>query len=71
MKARLHSRKGKVKVNYMRAIHIEWDTDEDMELLKELPTEMKLPEGMTDEDEISDWITEQEGFCNKGFLLED
>ena len=55
----------------MRAIHIEWDTDGDMELLKELPTEMELPKGMTDEEEISDWITEQEGFCNKGFFLED
>lgn len=69
MKARLHSRKRKVRVNNMRATHIEWDTDGDM--VKELPTEMELPEGMTDEDEISDWITEQEGFCNKGFFLED
>lgn len=55
----------------MRAIHIEWDVDGDMELLRELPREMELPEGMTDEDEISDWITEQVGFCNKGFFLED
>lgn len=55
----------------MRATHVEWDTDGDIKLLKELPTEIELPEGMTDEEEISDWITEQEGFCNKGFFLED
>ena len=43
----------------------------DIELLKELPTEIELPKGMEDEDEISDWLTEQVGFCHKGFFLED
>ena len=38
----------------MKATNIKWDTDGDMEFLAELPTEMKLPDGMTDEDEISD-----------------
>lgn len=54
----------------MRATHIEWDVD-DLDDLDYLPTEMELPESMTDEDEISDWISEKTGFCNKGFFLED
>lgn len=28
----------------MKAINIEWDTDGDMELLKQLPTEIEIPE---------------------------
>ena len=42
----------------MKATNIKWDTDGDMELLEELPTEMKLLDGMTDDDEISDWLSE-------------
>lgn len=55
----------------MKATHIEWDTDGNLEVLKELPTEMQIPDGMTDKDAISDWLTEQQEFCHKGFLLED
>ena len=50
----------------MKAINIQWDTDGEA---VELPPEIDLPGGMTDEDEISDYITEQTGWCHKGFML--
>ena len=53
----------------MKAINIQWNTDSDKELLEQLPKEIEIPELMTDEDEISDYITEQTGFCHKGFEL--
>lgn len=31
----------------MKATNIKWDTDGNMEVLKELPTEMEIPEGIT------------------------
>ena len=53
----------------MRAINIKWDTDGDLELLNELPTEIDIPEGITDKDEISDWLSDETGFCHNGFEL--
>lgn len=62
----------------MKAINIKWDvTDgaEDMtqeeinEILESLPTEIDIPEGMTDEDEISDYLSDETGFCHLGFEL--
>ncbi len=53
----------------MRATNIKWDTDGDMKLLNELPTEMEIPEDMTDEDEISDYLSDETGFCHEGFDL--
>ncbi len=55
----------------MKAINIKWDTDGDIELLNELPVEMEIPEGMTDEEEISDYISDETGFCHMGFDLVD
>ena len=61
----------------MKATNIEWDIDneyteeEKEDLLATLPTEIEIPEGMTDEDEISDYISDETGFCHKGFVLED
>ena len=52
----------------MRAINIEWDVDYE-EQLEDLPEEMEIPEGMTDEEEISDWLSDETGFCHKGFVL--
>lgn len=55
----------------MKAVNIEWDVDcqEDRELL---PTEIKIPEGMQDEEDISDYISDITGFCHKGYnLVED
>lgn len=40
-----------------------------MELLKRLPDEMEILEGMLDEDEISDYLSAQTGFCHYGFGL--
>lgn len=54
----------------MKAVNIKWDVDdpEDMDLL---PTEIEIPEGMTDEDEISDYISDETGYCHYGFDLDD
>lgn len=50
----------------MKATNILWDTDgEDIAL----PTEIQIPDGMVDEDEISDYISDQTGFCHFGFEL--
>lgn len=53
----------------MKAVEILWDVDE-AEDLKDLPTEIEIPEGMVDEDEISDYISDVTGFCHKGFALD-
>lgn len=54
----------------MKAINIKWDVDE-LEDLEYLPTEIEIPEGMTDEEEISDYISDETGFCHNGYELED
>lgn len=51
----------------MKATNIEWDIDNEENVL--LPTEIEIPEGMTDEEEISDYLSEATGFCHKGFDL--
>lgn len=61
----------------MKATNIEWDIDDEYteeekeDLLATLPTKIEIPEGMTDEDEISDFLSDETGFCHKGFVLED
>ena len=52
----------------MKAINIIWDVD-NKEDLKELPTEIIIPEGMTDEDEICEYLSDVTGFCHDGFEL--
>lgn len=52
----------------MKAVHIEWDVDNE-EDLQSLPMEIEIPDGMTDEDEISDYLSEVTGFCHRGFSL--
>lgn len=54
----------------MKAINIEWDVDCE-EDLEDLPTEIEIPDGMTDEEEISDYISDETGFCHYGFELVD
>ena len=54
----------------MKATNIEWDVDYE-EQLEDLPTEIEIPNGMTDEEEISDYITDETGFCHNGFELVD
>lgn len=52
----------------MRAVDIQWDVDtpEDLEWL---PDTIDVPDGMEDEDEVSDYLSDVTGFCHKGFLL--
>ena len=48
----------------MKAINIIWDTDgEDVAL----PTEIEIPLVMIDEDDFSDYISDETGFCLYGF----
>lgn len=53
----------------MKATNIKWDVDFE-EQLEDLPTEIEIPDGMTDEEEISDYISDETGFCHYGFELE-
>ena len=53
----------------MKATDIIWDVDYEEEL-ENLPTEIEIPDGMDDDDEISDYISEKTGFCHKGFKLD-
>lgn len=52
----------------LKATNILWDTDYDDD--GELPTEIDIPEGMTDENEISDYLSEVTGYCHQGYVLE-
>lgn len=55
----------------MKAINILWDVDRKSDL-KHLPKEIEIPKGMTDEDEISDYLSDTTGFCHCGFeIVED
>lgn len=51
----------------LMATNIEWDMDSDETF--ELPETIEIPEGMTDEDEISDYLSDQTGYCHQGFRL--
>lgn len=62
----------------LKAINIMWDTDGDNEVFEELPKEMFIPdelEIMYEEDkeyaleEISDWLSDETGFCHDGFTV--
>lgn len=50
-----------------KAINIQWDTDGDSTI--NLPTEIEIPAHLTDEDEISDYLSESTGFCHFGFEM--
>ena len=50
------------------AKNIKWAVDE-LEDLDALPTEIEIPENITDEEEISDYISKLTGFCHYGFVL--
>lgn len=64
----------------LKAVEIKWNVtdnvmdefdDEACEVLESLPTEMDIPEGMTDPDEISDWLSDETLYCHNGFRLVD
>lgn len=51
----------------MKAINIIWDIDDITDVI--LPNEIEIPIEMTDEEDISDYITNEIGFCHYGFEL--
>ncbi len=53
-----------MKTNY--ATNIIWDCDGDA---VSLPTEIRLPDGMVDEKEISDFISNVTGYQHRGFCV--
>ena len=57
----------------MKAVNIIWDIDtEDMEMSADnldLPSEIEIPDGIVDEEDISDYITVFTGFCHCGFEI--
>lgn len=62
----------------MRATNIEWDvTDDDLtkeeqeDAFAELPTEVEIPDDLYDEDDISDWLSDEYGYCHNGFEIEE
>lgn len=64
----------------MKAVNIKWDVDE-LEDLDNLPTEVEIPDNLIDNNEdfdedyyysdISDWLSDEYGFCHFGFELVD
>lgn len=52
----------------MRIVNIEWDTDGDKEIFEDLPKEIEIPDGMT-EDEVSEYLSDITGFCHKGYQI--
>lgn len=62
----------------LKAINIKWDTDGDVEVLQDLPTEMIIPDYLAEyystdreyaTEEISDWLSDETGFCHNGFEI--
>ena len=62
----------------MKAINIKWDVDdgemskkEIAEILAALPTEVEIPHWIDydDHEDISDWLTEEYGYCHCGFKI--
>lgn len=35
-----------------------------------LPSEVEIPEELTDDGDIADWLSDEYGFCHEGFQLE-
>ena len=63
----------------LKATNIKWDTDGDKEVFNELPTEMIIPDELEEMykkdkefalEEISDWLSNEIGFCHDGFEIE-
>lgn len=52
---------------------IQWDTDGDEELKEELPKEIKISPNVYNNgiEAISDYISNETGFCHEGFVVEN
>lgn len=59
----------------MKAVDIQWDTDGMHPHVLGLPSEIELPneltEGEIDYDGIEDYLSNVTGFCHSGYDLED
>lgn len=53
---------------FMKAVDIDWDVDSEDER-DSLPSEIEIPKGMVEEEDISDYLSDVTGFCHKGFRL--
>lgn len=62
----------------LKAINIKWDTDGDKEVFNNLPTEMIVPDELEEMykkdkeyalEEISDWLSDETGFCHADFEI--
>lgn len=52
----------------MKAVHIMWDVDYAADG-KRLPLVVDVPNGMDDEEDIADYLSDLTGFCHNGFEL--
>lgn len=52
----------------MKAYNIQWDVDAPEEL-DDLPNEVDIPDDITDEEKVSDYLSDLTGFCHRGFEL--
>lgn len=59
----------KTSIKRMKAVNIEWDTDGNEDVI--LPSKIEIPEEMTDENEISDYLSDLTGYCHFGFELKE
>ena len=53
-----------------KATNIKWNINDDETANIELPTEISIPKNITEEADISDYLSELTDFCHKGFSLE-
>lgn len=69
----------------MKITNIKWDTDRDEEVFATLPQEIDVPEYFLEKknfevdgeysrdemlDQLSDWLSDEYGFCHGGFDVE-
>lgn len=64
----------------IKAVNIKWGTDGDKEVLDNLPKEMIIPDELEciykadlpwAFEQISDWLSDETGFCHNGFKIEN
>ena len=51
------------------AYDIKWDTDGDAKVFNGLPERMLIPNGLVDNDMISDYLSDEIGYCHAGFKI--
>lgn len=52
----------------MKACNIIWDAEPDV--IDTLPTEVEIPNGITDVDDVSNYLSDLTGYCHFGFCLD-